>query len=237
MNNDIIKNANSIDEFNFNENVFSVKILSSFLAYGNYPDIAKFWTSSDCDYCLWGDNLTISGNANKDFVEFLNPKTILCSAEIAQKLNLNIIQSGEILHKNLDGEKQNFEITYSDDINIIYDILKSCEMIDDYESFKLECSHKLRHALGAYEMIDKKAVAMALYSFENCAIISTVAVLKEYRRQGLGKKVLANLEQKLKGREVFLLKEKDKNENFYKKQNYKTIGHWVVAPSPSCQRS
>lgn len=228
MKENIIKTINSINEFETCKSVYSTKIISSFMAYGNYPDIAKFWQGHGGAYCLWGDNLTIDGEANKPFIEFLKPNSIFCSLKTAEKLNLDIVQSGEVLYKKLDGEKQKLNICYSNDINIMYEILKSCEMIEDYESFKLETSHKLRHALGTYELIDNKAIAMSLYSLGNSAIISTVAVLKEFRRKGLGRLALEKLEEKLMGRELYLLKEKDKNDEFYRKQNYKAIDHWCI---------
>ena len=52
------------------------------------------------------------------------------------------------------------------------------------------------------------------------AVISIVAVNKEYRREGLGTKVLSKLTDKLSGRNIYIFKEKDKNNEFYGKQGF-----------------
>ncbi|MFI3324833.1 MAG: hypothetical protein R3Y35_01515 [Clostridia bacterium] len=228
MSDNIIKNINNVNELQFNSNVFSVKIMSTFLAYANYPNIAKFWQGDNTSYCLWGDNLTIDGIADIDFVNFLKPNSVFCTYENSIILNLKPITFGEVLHKNLLGEPVDLTPFFSDDIDEIYSVLNNCNMIKDYENFKLDCSHKFRHALGNYSIIRKKCVALSLYCLEKSAIITAVATEKTQRRQGFGKKVLLDLEEKLKGREIFLLKENEKNTIFYDKLNYKIIDKWCI---------
>lgn len=213
-------------------NSLGVKIEASFLAYSSFQKEMMFWESDNSCYCLWGDNMSISGEVDADFVRFVSPKTVLCSKENADILNLKILQCGEVMSKNINGEKKEIPKMYFDKLKEVYNLFVSVNMDLDYEGFLLDTSHKLRNSLASISCIyeGEKLVATALcpYITEKFALISAVAVLPEYQNKLYGKKVLEDLEQQLSGRKVYLLKEKGENDIFYKKQNYNPEDFWVL---------
>lgn len=211
---------------------FGVKIESCCTVYSQIKNQILCWESGKTSYCLWGDNMTISGKADAEFVKFISPKTVLCSEENAEILKLKKEQNGFIMQKNLKGEIKEIPKIYFENIKEVYNLLQNSGMTLDYEGFVLDTLLKLRSGTGAISCIceNSKIIAVAIcpYITENFAFISAVAVAKSEQKKGYGKKVLLDLEKKLSGRTVFLLKENEKNDIFYAKLNYSPTGNWVL---------
>lgn len=83
-----------------------------------------------------------------------------------------------------------------------------------------DVSHKIRHSLihGKCVYADGKCVSAALTSGEtdSIAVISSVATLKNYRKQGFGERVVLALAQSL-GKEVYLMTDNEKTKCWYEK--------------------
>ncbi|MFI3207395.1 MAG: hypothetical protein R3Y33_09105, partial [Clostridia bacterium] len=118
--------------------VYSCKIIATYNAYKEIKNTAFFWNGDNSSYCLWGDNLTISGNVNLEFIKIISPKTILCSKENAEKLNLHTITHGDVMAKKILGEKKEIKSFYLDNPKLLFSLLKSCDMADNYEGFLLD---------------------------------------------------------------------------------------------------
>ncbi len=221
-----IELINSIETL---KDVFGVKIEATAKTYSEIDNQIMLWKSKDTYYCLWGDNMTVSGEPCKEFVKLISPKTVLCSSD---KLNLKAIQKGEVLVKKIDGNKKEIPCVYFDRIKEVYELLKDCSMKLDYEGFMLDTLLKLRRGQGLISTIieDGKIVAVALCSYitSDYAIVTAIATKKEYRYKGLGRKVLQELENGLSGRTLYLLKEENENDIFYNKMNYNYLKPWFL---------
>ncbi len=214
------------------EDYFSCKIKSTYLTYKDIPNSALFWKSQTATYCLWGDNMTIKGRADREFVSFISPKTVLCDSDNAVLLNLKTKRFGEIMHKHIYGLKNEIVSKSFENSKLIYDLVSKCFPETEYEAFLLDISRKLRLANSEISSIltDEKAISVALSSYicDNTAIITFIATRDEYRKMSYARDVLVSLEEKLCGRDLFLLKEKNKNDIFYQKMGYQQCGNWVL---------
>ncbi len=224
----MIKQLNNTNDFIDFKDIFSLKIHANLLAYYEFDNISKFWVSDGCIYNLWADNLTISGEVDIDFVDFVKPKTIMCSTINALSLSLIPLIEGEVMYKQKSGLKCNLPFLYENNFEDIYLILNSSKMLHSYDDFLLDMSHKLRRGLASYSLVDNKAVALSSYIDDSGAIITAVGVLPQFRNSGFGTKALKSLEQKLQGRDLYLFKEKNKNDKFYKNNNYTVIDNWIL---------
>ena len=61
--------------------------------------------------------------------------------------------------------------------------------------------------------------------WENDAILSSVKTVPEYRNLGYGSVLVSEMMCDIKGT-VYLMREKNKNEQFYKKLGFENIGTW-----------
>lgn len=83
-----------------------------------------------------------------------------------------------------------------------------------------DASHKIRHGLihGKCIYSDTKCVSAALTSGEtdSIAVISSVATLKEYRKQGFGERVVLSLAQSL-DKEIYLMTDNETTKCWYER--------------------
>ena len=114
--------------------------------------------------------------------------------------------------------------------NKVYDVLKSCDMVGEFEPFYLDVSHRVRHGCAMCTAITEyntmQAAAITVFGVD-CAVITAVAVRPEHQRQGLGKRVMHQTEEKLSGR-VYLLRAENENERFYASLGYTPAGTWCA---------
>ncbi len=211
---------------------FSCKIMSTFDCYKNIQNTAHFWKSSMTSYCLWGDNLTISGEANKEFVDFINPKTVLCSFDNYKILGYKLLNHGEIMSKQVIGDKLDTPMIYFENSKQVYSLFSQREMIDDYEAFYLDCSLKLRNRKAVLsQMFDNDILVSAVlcpYICENSALITAVCTEENFEKRGYARLAMLQAEKYLSGKIVYLFKEYNKNEEFYSKMNYVKSGFWAL---------
>ena len=211
---------------------FSCKIISTYNAYKNIQNSVFAWTSLKSSYCLWGDNLTVSGSVDKNFVDFLSPKTVLCSRENAMILGLKTLQSGEIMRKKLEYKSQEISPFHLDNPKEVFALLKNNNMAEDYHGFWADISLRLRNSLAMINMYfdNQELVSLALCSYitETSAIITAVVTDKNFRNCGYAKKLILELEKKLADRYLYLLKEFEINNGFYESLSYDVCGKWVI---------
>ena len=208
------------------------EILSEIILYGkeSHKHGAFFWKQSESLYLSMRNScLRISGEAEDteeliSFIDFIAPEYILTSESIAEKLNLPISESGEILYKKAEGNKKKIVNSPETSIFQLSEFFKNENMVENLESFLLDLSFANKENLLAYEAVKDNgkviAAAVAQRITDSSAVISIVAVNKEHRRKGLGTKVLSGLISKLSGREIYVFKEKDKNNEFYGKHGF-----------------
>ncbi|MEG1427127.1 MAG: hypothetical protein RSC76_05515 [Oscillospiraceae bacterium] len=217
------------------DSAFGCKILATALAYGFNAKIALYWLS-DTAFCLWGENMTIAGDIldpceTAAFLRVLSPKTVLCSKANANLLHLPVLEEGEILCK----VQQSFlpkEIAscFSTEARGIFSLLQKHHMIESFQSFYLDFSHKLRHGVGCLHTEKEFGVmvscALSTYITQDSAIITAVATMPGQENRGLGTKAVLECEKLLAGRKIYVLKEKNKNNSFYQNLNYHFAQDW-----------
>lgn len=204
------------------------KIESTRLAYGEYESIASFFKGGTA-YCLWGDNMTVDGAPDLDFIRATGAKTILtASCECIQPK-----QQGEILFKDLRGEEyREIPPIFPEKLRQVCEFFNAAGLTADSQGFLLDTSHKLRHGLGVNEQIWLEGIlvscALSTYVTKSSAIITAVATVKDYRRMGFGEKAVKSLEAKLQGRRIFVLRENLKTPGFYESLGYSPVGRFTL---------
>ena len=117
--------------------------------------------------------------------------------------------------EDISGEniKDVFDVIFEDDDNRnLY-----------FSAWYTDASHKIRHGLihGKCIYEENKCVAAAMTSgeTESIAVISSVATLSCYRRQGFGERVVLSLAQSL-NKEVYLMTDNEKTMLWYEKMGF-----------------
>ena len=212
---------------------FGCQILSKAQAYGFHQSFAQFWTDGEAAYGKTDGSVCIAGEITDAdeacaFLSAVGTNEVVCSAENAEKLGLNITESGAILQKVLRNET----VHPAEEISPreIYAVLKANGMVGEFEPFYLDLSHRMRHGTVrcAGVSADGKTVAVAAAVFgESASLISAVAVLPKFHRRGLGTAVVRKMERMLPSGTVYILREESKNEAFYDALDYKPCGAWA----------
>ena len=127
---------------------FGCQIRSKAQAYGFHQSFAQFWTDGESAYGKTDGSVCIAGEiADADearaFLSAVGTNEVVCSAENAEKLGLNITESGAILQKVLRNET----VQPAEEISPreIYAVLKANDMVGEFEPFYLDLSHRMRH--------------------------------------------------------------------------------------------
>ena len=221
---------------------FGCKIASIAASYGFDKGFSCFWLDdqSDAVFCLTDDLMIISGTVldgeeTAEFLKTVGPKAIFCAVRNAETLSLPVTDSGDVLKKQLEtGEKQgDAPDPYHVNIRKIYELLKETGMVEEFEPFYLDLSHKLRHqtALALTEHSEDILTGCAVVSAisENAAVLSALSVLPEYRRQGIGSRLVRRVEDSFPGKTLYVFREKEKNRAFYRELGYGKTDTWVYS--------
>ena len=219
---------------------FGCKIAAYAVAYGFDKKFSYFWTDDEENavYCMVDDVLIISGTVTnpvetQEFIKVIGVKEIMCAVRNSEVLGLKPAHFGDVIKKM--AEPGDPETLSFDEISLreVYGLLEETGMTDEFESFYLDLSHKLRHqsALITAEYIDNDLAGCAVASSvtEGAAIISAVAVSPAHRRKGIGSRLIKKAERALRGKTIYIFKEKDKNNEFYRALGYGRQDTWVTA--------
>lgn len=160
-----------------------------------------------------------------EFISFSGASSILCAKPLPMRSSTETGMIMELKHA-VSGKPlpQSMNFCTSPDLRAVWELLKSCEgsgfAVPEYEDFLLDMSHKLRHdtAHCIAVMWGEKTVsaAMTVAESDNCAVIGAVASDKGLRRSGLGSACMTALCSELKDKKIFIMRELNANESFYK---------------------
>ena len=219
---------------------FGCKIAATAASYGFDKGFSCFWLDdrSEAAFCLTDDLMIISGTVldgeeTRSFLRAVGPKAIFCAVRNAETLSLPLTDSGDVLKKQLEeGEKETLD-PYEVDIRGIYGLLEKTGMVEEFEPFYLDLSHKLRHgtALALTEQDQETLTGCAVVSAisESAAILSALAVLPEYRRQGIGSRLVRRTEGCFPGKTLYVFREKEKHRDFYRELGFTKTDTWVYS--------
>lgn len=218
---------------------FGCKISSVATSYGFDKSFACFWLDEETDvvFCLVDGVMLLSGTVLDGepvrlFLQAVGAKGVLCAVRNAEALGLSGGQSGDVLKRFLlPGESA----PPPPPVNIrkIYSLLEKTGMVEEFEPFYLDLSHKLRHggalALAVEGVEGLAACAVVSSVCRTGAILSALAVAEGCRRQGLGSALARDVEAYFPGRTLYVFREKDKHREFYKNLGYVKADTWVYA--------
>lgn len=209
---------------------------------------------ADAAFCTWvqddralirqdGGDLILHAEENADFEElaaFLRrqgPISIFTSVRAAKQLKLHTVSSGIVMKKTADSHESAPEICDIDspafpEYSKLYSLLCRCGFpLDSADDFTADLAMRV-HCRTARIVADKEYGAAAFTGYETAssAVISAVAVDRQWRRRGRGSAVLnllchaLNLEKK----QIFLYRERGKNEAFYLKNGFENCDEFAV---------
>ena len=199
-------------------------ILTRFYTYGLSGDTALFWFGED------------ENGSVKSVFSLLDGIFLACCEEndreeaelFAKTMGASQISYGkaEFTLKFVSYDKKySAEDISGENIKDVFDVVFE----DDpdrrkyFADWYTDASHKIRHSLihGKCIYKDGKCVCVALTSgeTEKIAVISSVATLREYRKQGLGRQVVLALAQSL-DKDVYLMTDSEKTKNWYEKMGF-----------------
>ncbi|WP_322182332.1 GNAT family N-acetyltransferase [Neglectibacter caecimuris] len=219
---------------------FGCKIAGIALAYGFDKGFSCFWvdTESDTVFCQSDGLMVISGTVlhveeTKEFLRAVGPQAILCAVRNAEALSLPVSDSGDVLKKQTKPGEEAFFDPYVVNIREIFGLLEETGMLEEFEPFYLDLSHKLRHkaalVLTEYSGSELSGCALVSSISKEAAVLSALAVAPGFRRQGIGSGLVRRVESCFPGKTLYVFREKEKNQEFYKKLGYVKTDTWVYS--------
>lgn len=224
----------------YHKNIYACKIACLFESYGLKYDFAQFWLQYYDNEPVtviskfYGD-MTVYATDDTDFDELKEFFMITGFASvISEKEIFPDSYSGIIMQKISLGKDIKTEI--NPDLNEVYRLLKSCGSdtfeVPEYEDFILDMSHKIRHktalCVGIREGEKLVSTAMTLAQSKNCAVIGAAATDKNYRNSGYGGKCVQALCKLLYDRDIFIMRDENENESFYKSLGFENKGKFYI---------
>lgn len=237
----MIEKINDISQFDDYKikDIYSIRILSLLNAYGAKYEFAQFYRQVNEN----GNTTAIISSLDKDITVSFN---IECadSEELVQfifVIGYASVLCDERLHVDTSFEsgvvmKTNRKIEIPCDYNEIdeYPYLFDLYNFSDYDgnsfdAWYVDISHRIRHgaAKAVTLNIDDEIVSSAILSsiYKGDAVIAAVKTNPKYRKKGYGSALVSAMCFDVSG-DVYLMREKDKNESFYKKLGFENIGNW-----------
>ncbi len=230
------------------KDTFGTRIAALFSAYGTEYDFADFWYQTVNDRItaavskVSGD-VTICADMNADFEElseFMNAigySSITADLSVANNMNLQFATEGFIVEFKGDIVLCDDIIEDYCDLNEIYDLIKSqgVGFLGDKKEWIADASYKLNHNIARLALIKKDgklaSSAMVLFETDNAAFLGAVATYPDFRGQGLSRKIIHYLLNKVKGKKTHLFCRKDTIVEFYKKIGFEVVGTFTVTYS------
>ena len=231
-----IENPNEIKNFD-NTDIYSIRILSLLEAYGTSYDFASFYKQINDNGNITAilskldNDLTISYiNANHDelieFIEIIGYTSCLCNGLDGYRRKYD----EGIIMKTVKKSEISMPYVEIDEYPKLMDLF-NFENYDStqFESWYVDVSHRIRHNCAkAYALkVNDEIVSSAIFSsiYNDDAILTSVQTQPEFRRIGYGSKLVSEMIGDIKG-SVYLMRETDKNEEFYKKLGFENKGSW-----------
>lgn len=221
--------------------IYSVRILSLLNAYGCKYPFARFYRQIDDNDCVTAifsvldKDITLSFNSNLadkeeiiQFISVIGYDTLLCSDELHIDTSF---ESGVVMKSNKKIEVQ-CDYTEIDQYPYLFDLYNFVDYDgNSFDSWYVDISHRIRHntAKAVTLNIDDEIISSAIFSsiYENDAIITAVKTNPKFRKMGYGSALVSSMCCDITG-DVYLMREKDKNESFYKKLGFENIGNWRI---------
>lgn len=240
-------------EERFGGDPFGCRIAALLHVYGAEEPFIRAWISGEdglpaCALLLFGDTVILSRAGQADWEElsaFLHmlpgAERLLCDEETCRALGFPGEAAGPALRLEGTCSPPETPVEWDPSPRELYPVLQAAQgpgfTVPPFEEFYVDLSHRIRHgtALSAAVRREERLVACGLCAAltGQSALLSAVCTLPEERGKGCGGAVVRALARRLRedapGREIFLLREEQKNENFYARLGFVPCGRWCEA--------
>ncbi len=226
------------------KNPFSTRVKSLLTAYGQYARLLDFWYQTNESNNTTAYIVRYGGEFIADILPKADVNEIIDFCKMAGG---TVLMCKDIQHSNNKGIVMkldkladcNIELDISDnvDLNDYYQILRQNASksfpLPDYEDYYVDLNHRLRKntavILGIY--LNSKLVSCCVSTAvdNNSAVLSGVATLHSYKKQGYGSAVVFAVCKKLicNGKDtIFIQRAVDENYDFYKKIGFKNFSYF-----------
>ena len=233
----LIDNPDEFDTFN-KDDIFFIRIMSLLKAYSTEYNFALFYKQIDENENITAiisrldNDYTVChyDNFNQkeldDFFKTLGFNSILCDEDLKLSFSYDY---GITMATNKKIEKT---INYAeiDEYPKLMDLFNLEDYSSaDFESWYVDVSHRIRHgaAKAVTLNINGEIISSGIFSsiYNNDAILTAVSTQSEFRRMGYASALVSAMVCDIKGK-VYLMRDKNKNEEFYKKLGFENIGYW-----------
>lgn len=206
-----------------NKSINGAVIYTRFMAYSD-SDVALFWFSLDDKnningvYSLMDGIFTYDAEESADEEEISLFASVMGAREITKSGRYILSFDQTEKHgtaEDITGEnlKKIFHVIYEDDKN----------RDKFFPEWYTDISHKIRHELihGKAVFENDRCISVALTSGESekIAVISSVATLKDYRKQGHGENAVISLAKSI-DKKVYLMTDDEHTAQWYKKMGF-----------------
>lgn len=239
----MIKRIDNADEiFSFSKSdIYAIRIKALLKSYGTSYDFAKFYicfsdydepcaiiSSLDNDFTLSYSMLT-QDNADEicAFITSIGYNSLLTDSEFV--ITGTKYDSGIVMQAS-----KRYDFPLTDATINEYPKLMDLFNLDsydkwDFEAWYVDLSHRIRHGTAkAYSLnINDEIISSAVYSsiYKDDAILTSVETVPEYRGLGWASQLVSYMLGDIKGN-VYLMREENKNEQFYLKLGFTNCGRW-----------
>jgi GNAT superfamily N-acetyltransferase len=233
----LIDNPDEFDTFN-KDDIFFIRIMSLLKAYSTEYNFALFYKQIDESENITAiisrldNDYTVCHNDNfnqkelDDFFKTLGFNSILCDEDLKLSFSYDY---GITMATNKKIEK----IVNCAEIDEYPKLMDLFNLEDyssaDFESWYVDVSHRIRHgaAKAVTLNVNDEIVSSGIFSsiYNNDAILTAVSTHSEFRRMGYASALVSAMVCDIKGK-VYLMRDKNKNEEFYKKLGFENIGYW-----------
>lgn len=221
--------------------VYSVTIKALAKAYGFSYSFAKFYCAKDnqnrvtaiisaldSDYTLSYDENLSDIDELKEFFCFIGYSSIHCNAQF----ELNAEYSQGVVMQCI--EKREADIRYAEvnDYPHLFDLYNFVDYGEiPFNDWYVDISHRIRKgtAFAATLDTDGEIISSAILTsiYNNSAVLSAVRTEPQFRGLGYGSALVRAMCCSVSG-VVFIMREADKNEHFYKRLGFSNSGKWRI---------
>jgi len=238
----MIEQISDISEFSEYKvkDIYSVRIFSLLYAYGCKYPFARFYRQTvenvtTAVLAVLDRDVTVSFIENladvqelSGFISVIGYSSVLCS----DTLHINSEYStGTVMSTD---KKIEIPCDYNviDEYPYLFDLYNFIDYGENsFEAWYVDISHRIRHnaakavSLNFNGEIVSSAILSSIYNDD--AVLTAVQTKPEFRKQGCASALVSSICCDIKGT-VYLMREENNNESFYKRLGFENIGKWRI---------
>lgn len=236
---ELIEEKSQLDGFDLMD-IYSVRILSLLNAYGCKYPFVRFYRQVDENKNITAiisyldNDVTVSflSEANKgeitEFLTVVGYSSVLCDGALSVSSDY---ESG-IVMKSARCIEISMPYIRIDEYPPLFDLYNFIDYGEsNFEAWYVDLNHRIRHnAAKAFTLnVNGEIISSAIFSsiYENNSVLTGVQTKPEFRRMGYGSALVSAMCCDFGGN-VYLMRESERNEAFYKKLGFENTGKWRI---------